>query len=490
MTRFAGLRSVAGLALATFAAATPGRAAEALQPYQMVRSLQLVQDRIASGDQAALPMQAKLLELVDARLRKVTKDELAEPKNLRALLVYGMSGGNPATVKAAAARMELDAGMQAVATGVVDYLSGRPADAIEALKPVDPMILSPDLGAFVALVKGSLLATDDPSQALSLLDKARLLSPGTLVEEAALRRAVGIAAATGDAVRFTRASTQYVEHYLYSPYASQFADAFVSGVIAMNAAIGHDRLVDITSMMDAEREKVIYLRIARRAAIDGLNDLSAFASARAENVRGGDGKDSDDDPRALLYASLSAMTSATIDDLREKLKKIDRNRLSESDRALFDAAEAITHEIAAPPGVVAMTTPPLAPAVSGPVPAAQAAAPQTDGRAAGTETPPEPATAGRPPGETPVASDADSALPPVEGEVSERPATLAAEPAAVPAPPADAAPAAEVPARAGAAEVGATTSEGDQPADAADATIADARRKLERIDQMLGASPQ
>jgi len=54
-------------ALVLVAVATPGRAAETLQPYQMVRSLQLVQDRIAAGDHAALPMQAKLLEMIDAR---------------------------------------------------------------------------------------------------------------------------------------------------------------------------------------------------------------------------------------------------------------------------------------------------------------------------------------------------------------------------------------------------------------------------------------
>ncbi|MBN9242888.1 MAG: chemotaxis protein MotC [Mesorhizobium sp.] len=485
--RATGLRSVAGAALATLAAALPGRAAETLQPYQMVRSLQLVQDRIASGDQAALPMQAKLLELVDARLRKVTKDELAEPKNLRALLVYGMSGGNPATVKAAAAKTAMDTAMQAVATGVVAYLTGNPADAVKALQPVDPMTLSPDLGAFVALVKGSLLATDDPVQALALLDKARLLSPGTLVEEAALRRSVGIAAATGDAARFSRASTQYVEHYLHSPYASQFADAFVSGVIAMHAAISQDRLTDITSMMDAEREKVIYLRIARRAAIDGLNDLSAFASARAEDGSGSV-KESDDDPRALLYASLSAMTSATIDDLRENLKRIDRNRLSQGDRALFDAAEAITHEIAAPPGPVAMSTPPLASAQSGPVPAAQAEKPKSEGESAGGVSS-EPAIAAQPQPDMPALTNAGADLPPVEGEVSERPAVQAAQPPPPPAAAADAAIAAG-PATAGPAKAEAMASGGGKSAEAADATIADARRKLEQIDKMLGASPQ
>jgi len=65
-------------------------------------------------------------------------------------------------------------------------------------------------------------------------------------------------------------------------------------------AISQDKLADITAMMDPEREKVIYLRIARRAAIDGLADLSAFASARAEQGR--DGIHNEDDPRgAALF---------------------------------------------------------------------------------------------------------------------------------------------------------------------------------------------
>lgn len=473
MRRIAALCSVAGFLAATALGVGAGRATETLAPYQMVRSLQLVQDRIASGDQAALPMQAKLLELTDARLRKVNAEELKEPKNLRALLVYGMSGGNPATVKAATARIEMDAGMQAISTGVLAYLGGRPADAIEALKPVDPMTLPSDLGAFVALVKGSLLATDDPAQALALLDRARLLSPGTLVEEAALRRTVGITAASGDAARFAHASTQYVERYLHSPYAAQFADAFVSGVIAMNQALSRDKLADITAMMDAERSRVIYLRIARRAAIDGLNDLSAFAAARA--VPNLDGRGTKDDPRAALYASLSAVTSATVDDLRDKLKAIDRSRLSEGDRALYDAAEAVTHEIVAPPPAASVPpSPPLAVAVSEPA-------------ASGT------AGAGEP--ETQDAAD----LPPVEGAIAERPAQQAAgeqlarqtvPPAAVPVTAAPVAAAVTTAPATEPAPATASPAETAKPVDAADATIADARRKIEQIDQMLGTSPQ
>lgn len=64
MTRAA---RILGFALLGLGVTTPALAQDPLQPYQMVRSLQLVQDRLASGDHAALPMQNKLLEMADAR---------------------------------------------------------------------------------------------------------------------------------------------------------------------------------------------------------------------------------------------------------------------------------------------------------------------------------------------------------------------------------------------------------------------------------------
>ncbi|TIW59843.1 MAG: chemotaxis protein MotC, partial [Mesorhizobium sp.] len=382
-----------GLLLLGYPAA--GFAQDALQPYQLVRSLQLIQDRIATGDSAALPMQAKLLEMTDVRLRQADAQDFKDPKNFRALLVYGMSGGNPVTVEGAVSRaISVDAQDLTIAKGVINYLVGRPAGAIEVLKPIDPMTLPGDLGAFLALVKGSLMATDDPAAALALLDEARLLSPGTLVEEAALRRSIGIAASQNDAARFAIASTQYVERYLYSPYASQFADSFVSGVIALHMSISQDKLADITSMMDPEREKVIYLRIARRAAIDGLSELSAFASARAEQGR--DGNTNQGDPRALLYSSLSSVTSGTIEDVRAKLGKIDRSRLSDGDRDLLDAAQAVAGEVVAPPAFPPAATP--APAATQPPEPEAAAAQAVD----------------------------ETGLPPVEGAMPEQPAAPAA----------------------------------------------------------------
>jgi chemotaxis protein MotC len=414
-----------GLALVASLSAATAQTGGVLQPFQMVRSLQLVQDRIANGDHAALPMQRKLLEMIDAKLRDGDRELLAEPRNYRAMLVYAMSGGNPNTIEAALVRLEVDPENKGIGAGILNYLTGRPKEAQIALSTVDPMHAPPELGAFLALVKGSLVALEHPKSALALFDQARLLGPGTLVEEAALRRIVGICGTTGDAERFVAASSQYVRSYLRSPYASQFADSFVSGIVALNASLGLERIEKIVAMMHAEQQQVIYLRIARRAAIDGLKELSAFASERAERKALGREQA---DPRALLYSSLASVTSGSIEEVQAKLGKIDRTKLSESDRGLLDAVRAVATEVTAEP----------------PTPNRKAI--------------------------SPAASEAKPALVPVAGADPARAGgVLVAAPRKNPA-----------------AESAAKAAETTAPPDPAEALVAEARKKLEDIDKLLG----
>jgi chemotaxis protein MotC len=335
-----------GLAgLLAFGAALPAAASTdapaGLEPYQIVRSLERVQDRLAGGDHASQPMQRKLLEMIDARFATREGSRFENELNRRALLVYAMSGGNPVTVEAALARLGKDDPSRKLGESILFYVNGKPKEAIDAFASVDPMAYTPDIAMYLALVKGSMLSDVEPGNALALLDRARLLAPGTLVEEAALRRSIAVAATLGDMKRFLRLSEQYVRVYLHSPYAGQFADAFVAGVVALNATIDRQGIVDIAALMESEQEKVIYLRIARRAAIDGYIDLAAFAATHAEGV--------EDDPRAELYSSLSSVTSGTVEDVLDKLAKIDRARLSANDQQLLDAAGAITREMSVAP---------------------------------------------------------------------------------------------------------------------------------------------
>lgn len=334
-----------GLAgIVALSAALPAAAADTpagLEPYQIVRSLELVQDRLAGGDHASQPMQRKLLEMIDKRFATKEGARFENELNRRALLVYAMSGGNPVTVEAALGRLGRDDPSRKLGQSILFYVNGKPKQAIDAFASIEPMAYSPDIAMYLALVKGSMLSESEPAKALALLDRARLLAPGTLVEEAALRRSIAVATRLGDVTRFQRLSEQYVRAYLHSPYASQFADTFVAGIVTLHATIDRQAVVDIAALMEPEQEKVIYLRIARRAAIDGLIEFAAFAATHAESV--------EDDPRAELYSGLSSMTSASVEDVLDRLSKIDRGRLSESDRQLLDAASAVAREMTVAP---------------------------------------------------------------------------------------------------------------------------------------------
>lgn len=423
-----------------------------LEPYQMVRSLQLVQDRIASGDHAALPMQRKLLEMIDQRFSRANSEDFADERNYQAMLVYAMSGGNPATIDKLLARLHLDETDRALGTGILGYLNGDTQTARSSLKDVDPIALDPELGAFFALMKGSIATLEDPPNALKMFDEARLLSPGTLVEEAALRRSLPLAARNLDPARFLMASGQYVRRYLRSPYASQFADAFVAGVVALHKTIDLSEVEDVVSMMDTERQKVIYLRLARRAAIEGITDLTEYASAKADAIHV-EGVEPGSDPRALLYSSLATVTTETVDEVLPKLKGIDRSRLSESDRKLLEAVEAIAAEVTAVP----------APAVQ----AGGTDEHERDETARAAETAPD-----------------EEGLP--EAEPIDAPQSAETGAAETPQSPAEPA-VREQPARAAAPATGDPAS---AESDAASAVLVDGRKKLDEIDKLLKETAQ
>lgn len=336
---------VAGIALMVGLSLPAG--AEGMQPYQMVRSLHRLQDRIADGDHAALPMQRRLLGVIDERLRATDPAVFEDPRNIRALLVYGASGGNPATLESIVGRLALGERERMLSEGIVRYARGDFAGARAMLEGFDPLATEDTLAAPLALMMGALLSQEDPVGALRLFDKARLLSPGTLIEEAALRRSITLSASAHDVQRFALASRQYVRRFLRSPYASQFAESFVSAVIALQAEVDLGLVEEVVAGMTPEQARTIYLRIARQSAIEGHERLLAFASrnARKHAVEQGDERD----PRAVLYANLAAVTGENAEKVLKTLKEIDAQRLSPGDRRLLRAATEIAEEVVAPP---------------------------------------------------------------------------------------------------------------------------------------------
>lgn len=339
-------KALRGALLATVLILLPAAQAKAqdevgvasLQPYQMVRSLQRLQDRLADGDHAALPMQKKLLELTDDRLRTAIDDDFKDRRNLQALLIYAMSGGNPQTVETLLKRLPLEPEDQLLARGVEAYAKGQMRLAAEILIPFDIANVHEEVRPFLLIVQGGLRAAETPADALKLYDRARYLSPGTLIEEAALRRTIDLTVALQQPQRFERVAEQYIRRFIRSPYSSQFIDAYMSGVVKLHGQIDLDILAETVELLTLEQQRYVYLKLARISALDHLDDLNVFASAKAAGFSDEIGKN---DPRIALYANVSSVTSETVADVLQQLENIDQSRLSGSDRELLDAAKAI-----------------------------------------------------------------------------------------------------------------------------------------------------
>ena len=153
-----------------------------------------------------------------------------DPRNARAAVVFVLSGGS-ARVLQKLMRSGASADInEKLIKGALAYGEGRHDEAAELLAGIDARALDPGMAGHVAYVQGELAARKEPAKALVHLDEARLLSPGTIVEEAALRRQIALLAAAGSADRYEALATQYLRRFPNSVYAGGFRQQFALAI--------------------------------------------------------------------------------------------------------------------------------------------------------------------------------------------------------------------------------------------------------------------
>lgn len=325
-----------------------------LEPWQMLRSLQYVQDSVILGDHSAAEMQTFLLNALDQRLKSVSREVFRDQRNVDAAMIYAMSGGNPATLDDLAEN-DIDGNFDSRITDALRrYLNGRGVTAAKTLTDLFPEYRQSVLAPYLALVAGNATAQKSAIAALEFYDWARLTAPGTLIEESALRRSIIVASQTEDMhARGLNYALAYARRFLTSPYAGQFADAFVAIAVKDLDSTARAKVMEVLSFVDVPRRREIYLRIARRAAIMGRHDLAKTASEQAMAL-------SDDaSARARTLAELySGLVGVPFGDIVSSIQRIDAiapTMLSQRDQALREAARAVAQEVLRKPMADSLT---------------------------------------------------------------------------------------------------------------------------------------
>jgi chemotaxis protein MotC len=317
-------------------AETADPASKSGEPYELVRSLQTVQDGIATGSARAHDGHLALLKLLGERIAAANPSVWSNPKNGYAVVIFLLSGGAPQIVqKLPRDRLNVD---QNLLNGALAYVEGRQDDAQKLLNGFRARALPSGLGGHLALVQAALLAGSEPVAAIERLDEARLLMPGTLVEEAALRREIFLVGQAEDFDKFEFLTRAYIRHYRNSIYAGDFWQRFALALTRFDLGMNERRFARISTMtgqLDEADQLKLYLLISRTALVRGRMAMAGLSAARALGLSA-DG--SPERERAhFLHASARVLTDNYDEGLAE-LKAVDKSKLSERDVPLFNAA--------------------------------------------------------------------------------------------------------------------------------------------------------
>ncbi|GAB4577168.1 MAG: chemotaxis protein [Roseibium sp.] len=341
-----GLRSpLLGLLLLLPALAGAAEASGSPEPYEMIRSLQSLQEQISQGNSHALIAQRKLLARMDTVFLDLSADGWQEPRNARAAVIHLLSGGHPKVMRHLLALDPPPAIDRRLMEASLAYVEGREEDMEGLLDGIDPLDLPAGLGGHVALVKAAPYIRTDPARALELLQVASLLMPGTLVEEAALRREVFVAGMTADVERFRMLSIRYLRRFRTSIYAGDFRRRFALALDTLGFVKSEDKFALLDPVLhefDADSRRGLYLRMARSALLAGHMNVARKATGEALtlSVEG-----TNEHEILKIYLAATRLDPEMITANRDLLWSVDKTRLSDQDLALLDGVYTVLNTI-------------------------------------------------------------------------------------------------------------------------------------------------
>jgi len=202
--------------------------------YSAIQDLLESQDRVVDG---AAETQTKLLARIEAIVPTLTPEDWKQQRNYRAVVVYVLAGGAPTAVEALLAEHVVDEKDTPLLAASIAFAHGEKDKALKLMTTIDPKRFPPILAGHLALVEGGLLVGSDNKRASALFDYARLVMPGSLVEEAAIRRELAILDPIQEHTRYLTLAARYQHRFARSPFAPKYwrslSAAILKGALTM-----------------------------------------------------------------------------------------------------------------------------------------------------------------------------------------------------------------------------------------------------------------
>lgn len=318
-------------------------AAEAADLAEMVRDLNALQNRMAIGDAKARNDAAKQFEAIDAAIAAAEPESWKAERNIRAASVYLLCGGAPAALREIHDAGFAPEGQTQLLDASLRYAEGE-IDAHKSLLEIDAKAFPPILGGHLALVQGGSMIGVDNARAIALLDLARLLMPGSLVEEAALRREIALIDPAQHGEKLSLLTDRYVAKYAGSPYASHFWEQFLAIFLDASAKTEPRILARLEAVLDkaAPGERLdVFLALSRRALLAGRFEEAANRLHKAEATGPGDAA------RKRIAAYRGVLLALSAEQGASALRDIDLLGLKPEEQQLVRVATGVATRLSA-----------------------------------------------------------------------------------------------------------------------------------------------
>ncbi|MDX2264377.1 MAG: hypothetical protein NW215_05345 [Hyphomicrobiales bacterium] len=329
--------------------------AEPSSPDRALRSAlgawRALHDRAVHGDAAAL-------DEADAAKRSIADAfAKADPKNSEEAWNWRMSaaeflllGGDARSVRRLLSATETPSGSappgaDRLYAGALAYGERRWDAAAELLSALDPRAQNPRIGGALAMVQAIIAAERAPAEAQRRLDDARLLAPGSFVEEAALRRALLSPGDLRPGGAHEAAAQAYARRFPRSAHAAMFfaRAAQLAARTAPGDAISALRRISASQSEPARRS--LMLEAAREALAIGATQ-TALETAREAAAPSTPPHEL---ARARLYEAAALVASEAHREGARLLGEVRRELLAPPDQNLYDSAATLGAAMASPP---------------------------------------------------------------------------------------------------------------------------------------------
>lgn len=345
--------SIAACALSLVLVCAPVRAdspvradkQEAHSPAHFARTLVMVQDQIIQGSTAALASVPELRHRLAMSIEKSPASVWKEPQQARALALHLLNGGAPQVIRKLVDTNADLGGWREIILALLAYAERR-RDAAQRLSGFDARLLDPSIAGPFALAQ-AIAHVADPEKAKAYLRQAKLLIPGGLVEDSAMRREIEQAMTAGKQLEAAQAAARYLWRFGSSLYAKDVVEFLAGSLIPELAALpsGNSAIATLTDALPVPARIEMLMMVSRNAMLKGSLQAADFAAGRVADLAP---SGSPELHRAALYRAIARAFSDPNGEAVDKLRESDLPALSLEDRGLLYASLSVLKRVRAP----------------------------------------------------------------------------------------------------------------------------------------------